>query len=221
MPVNWLTIWHSVTSMSPMSTANPSSSGTISTATVAEPDLAGERMIAAEAALHRVGEAEQKALVATRQRLQADVAVGRKVTGSRVRSNGLGSPAVGASASSKPFVDPGCPARAACARSSGSAASAARGAWLAPQSSSACEIEQAVRVVVGRAKHLPAGQILVGRGDPPADRHRRRVDRHARSRSVAASCDRRAAGTPPRWHRLAPASRPARRDRDHRASPRS
>ncbi len=45
---------------------------------LAEPDFAGEGMVAAIAALRRVAERQQEALVAARQVLQAQVAVGRK-----------------------------------------------------------------------------------------------------------------------------------------------
>ena len=43
------------------------------------PDLAGKGMGAAIAALRRIGERQEKPLVATRQALQAQIAVGRKV----------------------------------------------------------------------------------------------------------------------------------------------
>jgi hypothetical protein len=47
LPLNWLIIWHSVTSISPMSIAKPSSSGTSLDADLAHADLAGEGMVLA------------------------------------------------------------------------------------------------------------------------------------------------------------------------------
>ena len=50
---------------------------------LADADLAGEGMGAAVAALRRIAERQQEALVAARQRLQAQVAVGGKVAAAR------------------------------------------------------------------------------------------------------------------------------------------
>ena len=82
-PLNWFTIWHSVTVMSPMSMAKPSSGGSISTRHLADADFADEGMRAAIAALRRIAEREQEALVAARQRLQPHVALGREGAAAR------------------------------------------------------------------------------------------------------------------------------------------
>ncbi len=50
---------------------------------LAEADFAGERMVAAVAALRRIAERQQKALVAARQILQAQIAIGRESSAAR------------------------------------------------------------------------------------------------------------------------------------------
>ena len=83
VPVNWLIIWHSVTATRPSGTAKPSFVRDELDLDLAEPDLARERMGAAVAALRRVAEREQEALVAAGEVLQAQVALGRKATADR------------------------------------------------------------------------------------------------------------------------------------------
>ena len=75
-PLNWLTIWHSVSTRSPISMAKASSAGSISTETSPMRISPANGCDAAVAALGGVAEAEHEALVAAGQRLQADVAVG-------------------------------------------------------------------------------------------------------------------------------------------------
>ena len=50
---------------------------------LAEADFAGEGMVAAVAALRRIAERQQEALVGARQVLQAQIAVGGKATAAR------------------------------------------------------------------------------------------------------------------------------------------
>ena len=70
-PLNWLIIWHSVTVISPISTAKPSSSGLELHRHLAHAYLAGEGVGVAVAALRRIGQGQQEALVAAGQVLQA------------------------------------------------------------------------------------------------------------------------------------------------------
>ncbi len=157
------------------------------------------------AALRRIAERQQETFVAARQRLQADVALHREfqrlagdVAGDMVPRQlavGFDQPLAGEDVGD---------ARHRFGR---------RRALLAVRATSRAVgqfgIEQAVRVVEGRAEHLAAGQVLVGRRHAALDQHRGRCRPAARSRSAAASCDRRAPGRSPRSGRRATARSPA------------
>ena len=186
--------------MSPMSMAKPSSGGVDLDRHLADADFAGERMRAAVAALGGIAEAEQKALVAARQRLQPHVARRRgSVSGSRVRSPGSASAV--AVALDQPFVaeDVGHARHRRCVGRRFRRRAPAR------RRRRQGEVQQPVRVVEGRAQHLAARQVLEGRRDAARACASRRCRSAAVARSAAAWCDRRAAGRPPRSGRPAPA----------------
>ena len=82
-PLNWLTIWHSVTLDLAESIGEAQLLGNDLDRDLAEADLAGERMRAGVAALSRIAERQQEALVAARQRLQPHVAPGRETRAAR------------------------------------------------------------------------------------------------------------------------------------------
>ena len=82
-PLNWLTIWHSVTAIAAERHREAELLGDELDLDLAEADLAGERMGAAVAALGRIAEREQEALVAAREVLQPQVAVGRETRAAR------------------------------------------------------------------------------------------------------------------------------------------
>ena len=82
-PLNWLTIWHSVSAIDAERHGKADIFGEKFDLDLAEADFAGERMVAAVAALRRVAERQQKALVGARQILQPQIAVGRKARAAR------------------------------------------------------------------------------------------------------------------------------------------
>ena len=77
-PLNWLTIWHSVTAIDAERNRKAELGDEHLDLDLAEADLADERMVAAIAALGRIAEPEQESFVAARQRLQPRVASGGK-----------------------------------------------------------------------------------------------------------------------------------------------
>ena len=76
--LNWLTIWHSVSGDRSERRGEAELGDEHLDLDLAEADFADERMVAAVAALGRIAEPEQEALVAARQRLQPRVARGGK-----------------------------------------------------------------------------------------------------------------------------------------------
>ena len=137
---------------------------------LSEPDLAGERMGAAVAALRRVGESKQEALVAAGEILQPQVALRRKregIAGEVARRRaGVGRRWLDETVGSKDLGD----ALGRCVRRRGCQRSKIGGLGERV-------VEQPVGVVEGRAQHLPARQILECRGDAALDVHRSGVDR--------------------------------------------
>ena len=77
-PLNWLTIWHSVSVDRAERHGEADLFGDELDLDLAEADLADEGMVAAVAALGRVAERQQKAFVAAREILQAQIAVRRE-----------------------------------------------------------------------------------------------------------------------------------------------
>ena len=103
-----------------------------------------------------------------------------KDSGWRVRSNGAGSPSGGVFRFHQPLGAQNIGhARHRRRRAHRGRAVATAVAACLHQS----KIEQPVRVIIGRAKHLPARQILVGRRNAAADRHFRGIDRHGRAKA--------------------------------------
>ena len=83
-PLNWLTIWHSVTRDAAERHGKAELLGHVELdLDLADADLADEGMGAAVAALRRIAERQQEALVAARQRLQAQVAARRGTPAAR------------------------------------------------------------------------------------------------------------------------------------------
>ena len=82
-PLNWLTIWHSVSAIGAERHREADLLGEEFDLDLAEADFAGEGMVAAIAALRRIAERQQETLVAARQVLQPQVAVGGKLTAAR------------------------------------------------------------------------------------------------------------------------------------------
>ncbi len=144
-------------------------------------------MGAAIAALAGVGKRQQEAFVAACQRLQAKVAVGRKIqrlagdiADGRLR---IGSRlALDQSLTAEKIGD---------ARHGGFEARGGLRRGRRLRSRSQHEVDQAMGVVEGRAEHLPARQILEGRRDAARNRHRPGIDRLRR----AETGQRRAKGT--------------------------
>ena len=131
-------------------------------------------MVAAVAALGRIGEAEQEALVAARESFAAARrAAAGKSGASRVMS---ATGASGAGAASRSIrssrammsVDARRGGRRRPARSRGGGGSRRR---------FEIEVDQPMGVVEGRPEHLAARQVLEGRRDAAAQRHRRGVER--------------------------------------------
>ena len=144
----------------------------------AHPDLTGERMVAAKAALHRVGEAEQEAFVTAREGLQPHVAAGRKLNGITRQVGGARIAAGSALGLHQPFL----------AENVGYARHGWRQRFRAKMrrrrrrvSASQSEIEQPMRVVIGRPQHLTTGQVLEGRRDAPPDLHGCGIERSRRA----------------------------------------
>src|SRR5215468_1222383 len=152
---------------------------------LAEADLAGERMGAAEAALSRVAQREQKALVAARKVLQAHVAFGRK----RQRlARQIADRCIGW-ARRGPFdqavggeqIDHRAHRRSVVGRYR------RRGdIGLAGKS----RVEQPVRIIERGPEHLAAGQILEDGGDAPSNVHARGVERRGRAQARAGGAKR-------------------------------
>ncbi len=137
---------------------------------LAEPDLAGERMGAAIAALGRVGEREQESLVAAGEILQPHVALRRKrqrIAGEVARRRaGVGRRRLDETVGSENLGDP--LARRIRRRGRERGKIGGLGERV---------VEQPVGVVEGRAEHLAARQVLEGRGDAALDVHRSGIDR--------------------------------------------
>ena len=177
----------------------------------ADADFAGEGVRAGIAALGGIAERKQKALVAARQRLQAEVARHRKLQRlagqvadlAGVVAIGLDQPLMG-----EQIGDARRPLGVGVARRCGGNFGAL----------GQLRIEQPVGVVEGRSQQLTAGQILEGRRDAAFDLHRRRCRSAWNSRSAAAWCDRHAPERSPRSDRRAPGRWRARRVRCRRAS---
>ena len=138
---------------------------------LADADFADKGMAAGIAALRRIGERKQKAFVAARQRLQPRVAFHRKFH--RLARDVAGDVAGGKLAVRLDQVLAGEYVRHArhrlwrCVAQLRLRDLRARGDF---------RIEQAVRVVEGRAEHLAARQVLVSRRDAPLGVHDRRID---------------------------------------------
>ncbi len=79
LPLNWLTIWHSVTLMRPSDTAKAEFGDVELDLDLADADLADEGMVAGIAALRRIAEAEVEAFVAAGQGLEPQVAIEREL----------------------------------------------------------------------------------------------------------------------------------------------
>ncbi len=139
---------------------------------LAEPDFAGERMVAAIAALRGIAERQQEAFVGARQVLQAQVAIGRKAQrlAREVADRRVG-------IDSRRGFDQTVAAEnvgdARHRRRSGIRRRRLFGRRILGQ----LRIEQPMGVVEGRPEDLAARNILEGRGDPPANLHRAGVDR--------------------------------------------
>ena len=73
-----MTIWHSVSAIGAERHGEADILGHELDLDLAEADFAGERMVAAVAALRRVAERQQKTLVGAREVLQPQIAVGGK-----------------------------------------------------------------------------------------------------------------------------------------------
>ena len=143
---------------------------------LAEADFAGKGMVAAIAALGRIAERQQKALVAARQVLQAQIAIRREVE-RLARQVADGSVSI---RDRRGSIRPSRPSISVTRGIAAAAASPSAGASGAKPSAS-CGIEQAMGVVEGRPEDLPARQILERRGDPAAHLHRAGVDRLGRA----------------------------------------
>ena len=133
---------------------------------LAHADLAGERMRAAIAALGRIAQRQQEPLVAARQRLQAHIARRRKPQRlarqvARLRHRHRPSCSISPSW-------PRMSATRGIVASSGSRAAAQAAARHRRRG----EIQQPMRIVVGRAEHLAAGQVLEHRGNAAPHQHR-------------------------------------------------
>src|SRR6516162_25689 len=146
----------------------------------AETDLAGEGMGAAEAALGRVAQREQKALVAAREVLQADVAFG----GKRQRlARQIADRCIGR-ARRRPFDEAvgGEQIGHRSHRRSVVGGDRRRGdIGLAGKPL----VEQPVGIIERRPEHLSAGQILENGGDAPSNVHARGIERRGRAQARA------------------------------------
>ena len=101
-----------------------------------------------------------------------------KRSGSRVRSTGAGSPRRHGAGLDQAFVVE----QVDHARRDGGRVGLASRRRRLRRLAVRCEqreVEQALRVVVGGAEHLPAGQVLEGGGDAAVELHARGVQRHA------------------------------------------
>ena len=127
-------------------------------------------MRAAIAALRRIAECQQEALVAARQRLQPHVA--RRGKAQRLARQVAGFRLAGAVGLDQPLV----PQDVGHTRHRRHRLVGARRGDIAAAVGQA-EIQQPMRIVVGGTEHLPAGQILEHRRDAPPDPHRRGIDR--------------------------------------------
>ncbi len=137
----------------------------------AHADLADERVVAAVAALRRVAERQQEALVATGEVLQAKVAIGREGKG------------IARQVADRLSVIHRAPLDQVLAgddvRDAGRKAGLRRRRRGRRGVRRLCqfEIEQAMRIVERRPQHLTARQVLVGRGNAPRDPHPLRRER--------------------------------------------
>lgn len=132
---------------------------------VAGADLAGERVVAAVAALGGVAERQQEAFVAAHQLLQARRAragVNRRVAGDVVRRA-----AVVLLFARQLLATQQIEHVAAVVRQRFVGLRRTRRFAFRQQR----EVQQPVGVVVGRPQHLPAGQVLVNRRDAPLQPH--------------------------------------------------
>ena len=141
----------------------------------AEADLADEGMVVAVAALGRIAERQQEALVAARQVLQPH----RPRRGQGERRAGRSSccrcagPFPRGGGSSMPSRSRMSPTRGRCLGRIDRRRRRGRTLAVGHQR----EVEQAVGVVEGRAQHLAARHILEGGGDAPLGHHAAGVDR--------------------------------------------
>src|SRR5262245_22845176 len=139
---------------------------------LAETDLAGERMGAAETALGRVAEREQKTLVPAREILQADIAFSGKRQG---LARQIADRCVGW-ARHGPF-DEAVSGEEVGDRPHRRSVMGRRGRRGDIGLAGKTLIEQPVGIVERGPEHLSAGQILVNGGDAPPHVHARGIER--------------------------------------------
>src|SRR6516225_8265759 len=147
---------------------------------LAEADLAGERMGAAETALGRVAERKQKALVAARKVLQAHVAFGgkRQRLARQIADRCIGWARRG------PF-DQAVGGEEVGHRSQRRSVISRRRRLRDVGITGKTLIEQPVGIVERRPEHLSAGQILENGGDAPSHIHVRGIERRRRAEARA------------------------------------
>ena len=170
-PANWLTMSHSVTSISAISMAKPSSSGTKLTRHLRR---SGSRRRRDGCCRSRAGSSSPAPAGSLRRRAPGSAGApggcAGKVSGWRVRSSDAPSCGGGSSMPSRSRMSP---TRGRVRLVSAGAVGAAGRSPFGCQR----EVEQAMGVVVGRAQHLAARHVLEGRRDAPLGHHGRGVER--------------------------------------------
>ena len=136
-------------------------------------------MVAAKAALHGIGEPQQKALVAPRQHLETHITVGGKLCGITSDVHGRGVACRGKLRLQQTLV----------AKNVGHARHGRRQRLLRHLRLRVNglllerEVKEAVGIVIGGAKNLPAGEILECGGDASANGHGARIHRLRRTKT--------------------------------------